>query len=175
MRLCHTSQLETHRFAQLRRLCETAFDGDFDAFDFDHALGGMHALVVDADDQLLAHAAVVARAVLVGDRPLRCGYVEAVAVAPQHQRRGFGGAVMTAVEEVIERAYDLGALGASDAGARLYRTHGWRAWRGSLGVLSPDGWVPTPDDEGAVLVRAVGVNVSFDERLTCDWRAGDVW
>ncbi|OBC10079.1 MULTISPECIES: GNAT family N-acetyltransferase [unclassified Gordonia (in: high G+C Gram-positive bacteria)] len=175
VRLCHTAHLEPGRMPQLMRLLDAAFDGDFDDTDLDHALGGMHALIVDESDELIGHAAVVARSVLVDDQPRRCGYVEAVAVSPTHQREGLGGALMAAIEEVIDNAYDLGALGASDAGMRLYESRGWIPWVGTLGVLSPDGWAPTPDDEGAVLVRNIGGLDSAVARLSCDWRAGDVW
>ncbi|WP_267625468.1 GNAT family N-acetyltransferase [Gordonia sputi] len=174
VRLCHTAYLEPGRMPQLMRLLDAAFDGDFDSTDLDHALGGMHALIVDDSDELIGHAAVVARSLIIDDQPRRCGYVEAVAVAPTRQREGLGGALMAAIEDVIDNAYDLGALGASDAGRHLYESRGWIPWLGTLGVLSPDGWAPTPDDEGAVLVRNVEI-ASTTARLSCDCRAGDVW
>lgn len=46
------------------------------------------------------------------------GYVEALAVRPDARRRG--GRVTAAVEQIVERAYDVGALSASDEGAALY-------------------------------------------------------
>lgn len=175
VRLSHTWVVSATERAAIRRLLDLAFDGDFDDTDFDHALGGLHVIVTADDDAraIVGHASVVARQMLIGDEPRRCGYVEAVAVDTAYQRRGIGGRLMSTVEQIVDGAYDLGALGASDAGRPLYLAHGWMSWRGPLGVLAPDGLRLTPDDRGAVLVR--GADLDLEARLACDWRAGDVW
>ena len=78
--------------------------------------------------------------------------------------------------EALAPAYDLLALGATDEGMRLYVSRGWEPWRGRLSALTPDGVVPTPDEEGYVLVLPGAVALDLDgERSTCDWRDGDVW
>ena len=41
------------------------------------------------------------------------------------------------------------------AGERLYRPRGWLQWRGPTSVLTPDGVVRTPDDDGSVFVLPV--------------------
>jgi aminoglycoside 2'-N-acetyltransferase I len=87
--------------------------------------------------------------------------VEAVAVRPDRRRRGVGGAVMAPLEEIIRRDYDIGALSASDEGAALYVSRGWRAWEGPL---------QPPDDSVYVLG-----DVDVRGELRCDWRAGDLW
>ncbi|GAB16674.1 putative acetyltransferase [Gordonia effusa NBRC 100432] len=157
----------------IRALMDLAFPDDFDDDDFDHALGGIHAIVRSAGT-VVGHASVVQRSVLIDDRPLRCGYVEAVAVHADWGRRGLGGALMASMESVIIGAYDLGALGASEQGRGLYRRRGWRDWAGELGVLTPDGYRPTPEDVGSVMVWG-GDDLDISRRLACDWRAGDVW
>ena len=81
--------------------------------DWEHSLGGVHALAFDGDT-LVGHAAVVQRRLLHGGRALRTGYVEGVAVRADQRRRGHGAAMMDALERVIRGAYDLGALGATD-------------------------------------------------------------
>lgn len=65
---------------------------------------------------------------VLGGRPRRVGYVEAVGTDPGRGRQGIGDTVMTAIEAIITGAYDFGALGASSAGERLYLSHGWRRW-----------------------------------------------
>jgi len=35
--------------------------------------------------------------------------------------------------------------------------------------------VRTPDEDGAVWVLPVAVDLDLDGTLTCDWRDGDVW
>ena len=71
---------------------EEAFGDD----DWAHALGGRH-FVLDVDGEILGHASVVERVLEIGGRPLRTGYVEAVATHPRVQGRGHGSAVMAAV------------------------------------------------------------------------------
>jgi aminoglycoside 2'-N-acetyltransferase I len=87
--------------------------------------------------------------------------------------RGYGGALMGALERVIRGAYDLGALGATDEAIPLYEGHGWRRWDGPLFALTPAGRMRTPDEDGAVYVLGEGLDVSAE--LTCDWRDGDLW
>jgi aminoglycoside 2'-N-acetyltransferase I len=84
-------------------------------------------------------------------------------------------AVMAALERVIRRAYDLGALGATDAALGFYAARGWRTWEGPLGALTPDGVVPTPGEQGGILVLEAGVPLDLRAALTCDWRDGAVW
>jgi aminoglycoside 2'-N-acetyltransferase I len=55
------------------------FKGEFSEDDWDHALGGMHALV-HYHGALIAHAAVVQRRLISRGTPLRAGYLEGVAV-----------------------------------------------------------------------------------------------
>jgi aminoglycoside 2'-N-acetyltransferase I len=174
VRTAHTADLDAATLRAARALFDVAFAGDFDDDDWEHGLGGIHALVWDGD-ALVGHGSVVQRRLLHGGRALRTGYVEAVAVHPDHRRRGHGGAAMTALERVVRGAYDLGALGATDDGAPLYAAHGWRRWAGPLLALTPDGVVRTPDADGAVYVLPGAVPLDLGGALTCDWRDGDVW
>ncbi len=173
--LAHTGELDADELAAARALMTAAFE-DFADEDWEHALGGMHALVVDAaGQQVLAHASLVMRRLLHGGRALRTGYVEAVATHPEHRRRGHGGAVMAALEG-LAGAYDLLALGATDEAVAFYAGRGWQRWRGPTSVLTPDGVRATPEDDGAVHVRLpAGATLDLAAPLTCDWRAGDVW
>lgn len=172
--LRHTWELSSEQRRAIRELMDIAFRGDFDDADFDHALGGIHVIVDDGARGVVGHASVVQRQLLVDGRPLRAGYVEAVAVHPDQGRRGIGGAVMAAIETVIAGAYDLGALSASEQGAGLYRRRGWRVWSGELGVLAPEGYRTTPGDVGSVMVWGAGV-IDLSGSLACDWRAGPLW
>jgi aminoglycoside 2'-N-acetyltransferase I len=173
--VAHTAQLDSATLESAWLLVRDAFQpGGFVEQDWEHALGGMHALVHDGGE-LVAHGAVVQRRMLVGGRARRVGYVEAVAVAAGARRRGHGGAVMAALERVIRAAYDFGALSATDDGAQLYRARGWQLWQGPAAVLSPDGVVPTPDEDGAVYVLPTGEPLELTGQLTCDWRDGDLW
>ncbi|MFF5405936.1 GNAT family N-acetyltransferase [Streptomyces misionensis] len=176
MRLAHTADLGPDELGAARALLDDAFEGDFADEDWDHGLGGMHVLIHDAAG-LAAHGSVVMRRVRHAGRWLRTGYVEAVAVRADVRRTGLGGRVMAELERVIERAYDLGALAASEDGARLYAARGWRRWEGQVHALSPEhGIVRLPHDEGAVHVWPATPAGALDPAcaLVFDWRDGDV-
>ncbi|WP_244509300.1 GNAT family N-acetyltransferase [Nocardioides lianchengensis] len=169
----HTAALGAAELDEIRDLLDAAFD-DFDDHDWEHGLGGQHA-VVREDGLLVAHGSLVQRRMLVGGRSLRVGYVEAVAVHPDRRRLGHASTVMAALE-ALAPAYDLLALSASDAGLPLYEARGWQPWRGPTSVLGPTGPEPTPDDDGSVLVLVLGgQDVDRDLPIACDHRDGDVW
>lgn len=167
----HTAELGAREVGEIRALLMVAFD-DFTDDDWEHGLGGQHAMV-RADGVLVAHGSLVQRRLLVAGRSLRTGYVEAVAVHPDHRRQGHASTVMAALERLAP-AYDLLALSASEDGAPLYRARGWQPWRGPTAVLGPGGPEPTPDDDGGVWVLG-GQDLDRDAPVACDWRAGDVW
>ncbi|MFE5797602.1 GNAT family N-acetyltransferase [Streptomyces sp. NPDC056503] len=173
--LAPTHSLGAERLTAVRALLDAAFDGDFSAEDWDHTLGGVHAWIEDAAG-LVAHGAVVQRRVLHRGGSYRVGYVEGVAVRADARRRGLGGAVMEALERVIDGTHRFGALSASDEGAALYRARGWQVWGGRIEALGPDGTVRLPDEEGALLVRPAGGLTLPDPGapLVFDWRDGDV-
>ncbi|WP_053668801.1 GNAT family N-acetyltransferase [Streptomyces sp. NRRL B-1140] len=174
-RTTHTADLAAAELRAVRALLDAAFDGDFGDEDWDHGLGGMHVLVHDGSG-LAAHGAVVMRRVRHRGRWLRAGYVENVAVRADVRRTGLGGQVMAELERVVDRAYDFGALSASDQGARLYTSRGWRLWDGQVHALSPlHGIIRLPEEEDSTYVRPAlaGPLVSVHE-LVFDWRDGDV-
>jgi aminoglycoside 2'-N-acetyltransferase I len=173
LRTVHTADLTPAELRAVRALLDAAFEGDFGDDDWDHGLGGMHVLVEDGAGPA-AHGAVVMRRVRHGGRWLRAGYVENVAVRADARRTGLGGRVMAELERLVDRAYDLGALSASDDGARLYATRGWPLWEGRICALSPDGIVHLPDEEGALHVRpALAGPLDPARELVFDWRDGD--
>jgi aminoglycoside 2'-N-acetyltransferase I len=172
----HTADLAAATLEAARRLLFEVFVGD-DAMtdqDWDHCLGGMHALAREGGD-VIAHAAVVQRQLVHGGRALRCGYVEAVAVREDRRRGGHGAAVMAECERIVRAAYDVGALGTTEMAREFYEARGWRQWRGRLSALTPDGRIPTPDEEGGIYVLPATAELDLDGELTCDFRAGDVW
>jgi len=177
-RLVHTADLESDARQRARDMVYEAFGGDFTDTDWEHALGGMHALICQ-HGALLAHGAVVQRRMIYRDTALRCGYVEAVAVREDARGQGLGSAVMEALEQVLRGAYQLGALSASEAGRHLYVARGWVPWLGTTSVLAPAGVTRTPEDDQSLLVMPVGLpdgmTLDTTAEITCDWRDGDVW
>jgi aminoglycoside 2'-N-acetyltransferase I len=170
----HTADLDPVGLGEARAMTFSAFpEGEFTDHDWEHGLGGLHAVVRDGDT-IVGHAALNQRHLVHEGRALRAGYVESVAVHPDHRRQGIGHDVIAALEPVIERAFDLGVLYATDAGRPLYLSRGWAPWEGRLFAFTPDGIVPTPDDEGGVLVFDTGA-LDLTADLTCDFRSGDLW
>jgi aminoglycoside 2'-N-acetyltransferase I len=174
LRTAHTADLDSAVLGAARALLDEAFDDEVTEADWEHALGGVHALVWDGP-VLIGHGAVIQRRLLHRGRALRAGYVEAVAVRPGRRGEGHGAAVMGALERVLRGAYDLGALAATDEGAGFYAARGWKPWRGPSSALTPAGIRPTPGDDGCLYVFELAVPLDRRGELTCDWRDGDVW
>jgi aminoglycoside 2'-N-acetyltransferase I len=173
-RLIHTADLDGETLHSAHQLLIDAFEGDFSEDDWEHTLGGMHALICD-HGALIAHAAVVLRRLMYRGAPLRTGYIEGVAVREDWREQGLGTALMDGAEQVIRGAYQLGALSPSEPARQLYLNRGWIQWKGPTSVLAPAGSTRTPDDDGAVFVLPVDVKLDPTADLACDWRSGDVW
>ncbi|MFE7190167.1 GNAT family N-acetyltransferase [Kitasatospora sp. NPDC057541] len=169
----HTSALDPGTREAVRALLAEEFV-DLGEEDWEHGLGGVHALVREGG-VLIGHAAVVQRRLLHAGRALRTGYVENVVVRADRRGRGHGAALMAASEAVVRGGYQLGALCAADDAVAFYAARGRQPWRGPLAALTPHGPVPTPDDEGEVFVLPGAVALDLDGRLVCDWRDGDLW
>lgn len=170
MIVAHTADLDDATRRAVRDLLDDAFGG-LDDSDWEHALGGMHAMEW-ADGELVGHASVIQRRLLHQGRALRTGYVEAVAVRADRRRTGLGDTLMTTIERIILGAYDLGALSSSEMGLPFYAARGWHRWQGRSFALTPDGIHPTEQDDIHVLPVAP-LDLTGD--LTADWRDGGVW
>ncbi|WP_129669689.1 GNAT family N-acetyltransferase [Phytoactinopolyspora endophytica] len=172
----HTAQLLPDDRAAIRRLLDDAFKGEFSDEDWANTLGGVH-VVVREDEETVAHVAVVQRRLLHRDGPIRTGYIEGLAVRADRRRRGYGDALMTAAEDIIATAYDLGALSDGTEIDGFYERRGWLTWQGPTWVLAPDGMRRTTEDDGGVLVMRTSTSpdLALDEAIACDWRTGDVW
>ncbi len=131
--------------------------------------------MLDVDGQIVGHASVVERELHVDGRPLRTGYVEAVAVAPNRQGKGLGSIVMTDVTAYVREHFELGALGTGRI--TFYERLGWRTWKGPSSVRMPGGPQRTPEDDGYILVLPTPTSPELDlaAPISCDWRPGDVW
>ena len=125
LRELSTAELTTAEVAAIREILASAFGNDeeerFTEDDWLHGVGGTH-FVVDIGGEIVGHASVVERDLHVGDRPLRTGYVEAVAVAPDRQGSGFGSLLLDRVTTFIRDA--VRARGPRDRSPPLLRTAG---------------------------------------------------
>jgi aminoglycoside 2'-N-acetyltransferase I len=176
LRRSQSDALSVAEMERLRALMASAFEAEdgFGAEDWAHAVGGTHYLL-EIGGLVIAHASVVERVLEAGGRPLRTGYVEAVATDPRYQRQGHGSLVMAAVNEDIERDFALGGL--ATGRPAFYERLGWRRWAGPTFVRTRAGLERTPDDDGGILVLTTRSTppLDVDGPISCEWRPGDVW
>jgi len=178
LRQLPTAALTAGESTAIRALMTAAFGTDEDeAFteeDWEHSIGGQH-FVLDEDGMLLSHASVVEREIHIGGRPLRTGYVEAVATTPDRERAGLGSMVIAAVGDHIRATYELGALGTGRH--HFYERLGWETWQGPAFVRLESGPKRTLDEEGYLLVLRTPTSPTFElsQPISCEWRPGDVW
>lgn len=178
VRRAATSALTAGEVEAIRSLMWAAFaddeDGEFSEEDWTHSIGGTH-LLLEVLGGIVAHASVVERTLEVDGRPLRTGYVEAVATRPGLEGRGYGSAVMAAAGDVIRDGFQLGALGTGRF--TFYERLGWERWAGPSGVRTPGGLVATPNEDGWIMILRTPTTGDLrpSAPISCDWRPGDVW
>lgn len=160
--------------AEVRLMVVEAFDGQFADDDWDHTVGGWRVVVFDGQSPL-SHAAVVLRALRVGRREFRTGYVEGVATRKERQHQGLGSMVMTQVTKLVRSGFELGAL--STGRQDFYRGFGWESWRGPSYVQEESQLIRTLDEDDGLMVLRCGPSAAVDlgAPITCRSRRGDDW
>ncbi|OYT71430.1 MAG: GNAT family N-acetyltransferase [Chloracidobacterium sp. CP2_5A] len=152
-------------------LCSAAYEEDF-LYYLDLLPNPVH-LLARHSGTLVSHAAWVTRWLQIEeDRILRTAYVEAVATAPKHQRRGYASAVMQRLTRCLD-GFEIGALSPSDV--RFYERLGWELWRGPLAARAKEGLLPTPGEEVMIYRLSGTPALDLNALLTVEWREGEVW
>ena len=173
LQVAHTADLTREDLARARALLFDVF-GDATEDDWEHCLGGIHAIGWEGE-RMVAHGSVIQRRLIYRGRALRTGYVEGVAVRADRRRQGLGAAVMAELERVIRAAYELGGLGSSEEGIPFYTARGWQRWHGHSYALTPEGTIRTPDDDDGIFVLPVSESLDLTADLICDFRQGEAW
>jgi GNAT superfamily N-acetyltransferase len=158
-------------------LCVAAYNEDLSRL-FEDFTDSFHVLGRDEHGTLVSHAEWVTRWLQPeGHQPLRTAYVEAVATAPDRQRRGFGTAVMERLLNAVrsDPAWELAAL--SPAVPEFYSRRGWEPWRGPLAIRRDEALESTPSDELVMIYRLPRTPTTLltSSLLTAEWRAGELW
>lgn len=169
-----TTEASSDRLAEIRHLLDEAFRGDFSNEDWEHTLGGWHVVVEDGD-AVVSHAAVVPRILEVAWRPVRTGYVESVATAPERQREGLGSLAMAEIAKVLRSEFEMGALSTGDH--RFYERLGWERWQGPTFVRRGPALIRTEEEDDALMVLRFGPSKDFEltAALSCESRPGHDW
>lgn len=167
----HSYELKETEKEALFLFLDQVFKGNFSRTDLSHALGGIHLFIKDKET-LIGHVSIVQRSMVVGEKAHYVGYVEAMAVSKNYQRQGIGQKLMSQVNEIIEKAYDFGALCSSEDGFSLYQKMDWKNWHGELKEFGLSG---IKDSDEKILVFNLKDTININDNFICDYREGDCW
>jgi aminoglycoside 2'-N-acetyltransferase I len=160
------------QLGDLRAFLDEAFDGDFSDEDFEHSFGGTHFAIL-ADGQLIAHGSVVLRQISFDGQVYPTGYVEAMAVGHEWRGRGVGSKLLAELTDFCRSNFAVAML--STGSHAFYEKHGWRRFHGESYLATESGVVRTEDDDDELMVLTSLQNILAADRVTCDFRSGDVW
>lgn len=167
-----TGRLSLSSTRALVALCDAAFDEDSTAY-FRDIGPGEHLLGWD-NEVLATHLMWVPRTLVVADRlSLRAAYVEQVATARSHLRRGYASHLLAMLPPLLT-TYDVAAL--SPATDTIYLRQGWQYWEGPLSHRMDGADVPDPEERIMVLpLPRTPAALDRKAPLSVEWRPGDVW
>jgi aminoglycoside 2'-N-acetyltransferase I len=146
-----TEDLDADTRASIVHVCSIAHQED----DFQHLFsyipsGGVH-VVAYRDQELVGHAVATTRWLQPEGLPLlRAAYVDAVATLPGYQGQGIGSTLMRHLAAAIAD-FEIGCLETDRVS--FYARLGWELWRGLLAGRSATELLPTPDQEGIMILR----------------------
>lgn len=169
-----TIELDDTSRAEIVRLCIAAHDEqDFENLFSYLPADGLHVVAFE-DEQLVGHAVVTTRWLQPGKRRLlRTAYVDAVAVSPEHQGRGIGSAVVAYLATAVD-GYEIACL--ETERQAFYERLGWEEWRGPLAGRSQEGLIPTPDQQGIMILRLPATpSLDLNEQLTIEANPSRIW
>jgi len=136
--------------------------------------GGLHFLAFH-DEQLVSHAMVTTRWLQPEGQPLlKTAYIDAVATLPTQQGLGHGSAVMRHLASAIHDEYVIACLETDRV--EFYERLGWQIWRGSLAGRSEQGLIPTPEQNGIMILRLSQTPaLDLDSTLTIECQDERIW
>ncbi len=127
------------------------------------------------DEQLVSHAVVTTRWLQPEGHPLlKTAYIDAVATLPGVQGRGHGSTLMRSLAGRIDGDYVIGCL--ETERVSFYERLGWELWRGPLAGRSEQGLIPTPEQQGIMVLQLTQTPaLDLDSRLTIECQPGRIW
>jgi aminoglycoside 2'-N-acetyltransferase I len=125
--ICYDHQLTTTQHHAIRALLDAAFECEFSDEDNDHAAGGVRVIAMDGD-QIVGHAALIARTITIAGIPYTVGYVEGVAVLPSYQGQGIGAQIMRQITDMAQRDFVVNMLSTGEID--FYAKFGWQRFVG---------------------------------------------
>ena len=157
----------------IRRLLSEAFEGDFSHADWEHTCGGIRFLGIE-DDEVISHGAVITRRIWIDGNEHQVGYVEGIAVTPQHWRKGHGSKLMKELTSYCAESFSISLL--SPGEKEFYSRFGWREFSGKSFVKEGDEIVRTREDDDSLMYLLGRVPISEPlQEFICEIRSGDPW
>jgi len=168
-----TEDLNTETRASIIHVCRIAHQKD----DFIHLFsyipsGGIHVLAY-REQELVSHAVATTRWLQPEGLPLlRTAYVDAVATLPAYQGQGIGSTLMRHLATVIAD-FELACL--ETERVSFYARLGWEVWRGPLAGRRATELLPTPDQQGIMILRLARTPPLDVESLLVVEYDGRIW
>jgi aminoglycoside 2'-N-acetyltransferase I len=128
-----------------------------------------------SNDLLVSHAMVTTRWLQPEGYPLlKTAYVDAVSTLPAYQGHGYGSAVMRRLAIEIESEYVIACL--ETERESFSERLGWETWRGPLAGRNESRLVPTPDQNGIMVLRLSQTpTIDLNSLLTVECQDGRIW
>lgn len=167
----HSSRLPLSSTRAMVALCDAAFNEDSAVYFRD--IGPGEHLLGWQGETLVTHLMWVPRTIEVGALALRTAYVEQVATAGAHTRRGYASRLLAMLPPLLA-AYEIAAL--SPATESIYLRMGWQFWEGPLSHRREGRRIDDPEERVMVL-QLPGTPATLDRLapMSIEWRPGDVW
>ena len=168
-----TEELNADTRASIIHVCRTAHQED----DFTHLFsyipsGGIHVLAY-REQEVVSHAVATTRWLQPEGLPLlRTAYIDAVATLPAYQGQGIGSTLMRHLATVLSD-FEMACL--QTERVSFYARLGWEVWRGPLGGRRATELLPTPDEQGIMILRLPHTPPLDVERLLVVEYDGRIW
>jgi aminoglycoside 2'-N-acetyltransferase I len=157
----------------IKNLLNDAYKGDFSEQDWQHTFGGAR-FIGTLDNQIVAHSAVVPRAVLINNLQTTIGYLEGVAVSSKFQGQRIGSQLLQCVSDFCKSNYEISMLSTDEFD--FYGKFGWQRFKGISGVIQNSVMSLTPEEDDGLMYLAGNSAESIEiSTAYCDWREGDCW
>jgi len=168
-----TEELNAETRASIIHVCRTAHQED----EFTHLFsyipsGGIHVLAY-REQEVVSHAVATTRWLQPEGLPLlRTAYIDAVATLPAYQGQGIGSTLMRHLATVLSD-FEMACL--QTERVSFYARLGWEVWRGPLAGRRATELLPTPDQQGVMILRLAHTPPLDIDRLLVIEYAGRIW
>ena len=168
-----TEELNAETRTSIIHVCRTAHQED----EFTHLFsyipsGGIHVLAY-WEHELVSHAVATTRWLQPEGLPLlRTAYIDAVATLPAYQGQGIGSTLMRHLATVLSD-FEMACL--QTERVSFYARLGWEVWRGPLAGRRATELLPTPDEQGIMILRLARTPPLDVERLLVVEYDGRIW